>query len=340
MTPVAQNTHLNDANDPGGIAENAATKNNLLRVTRRLDSWLTTQQQVPGRRVITVPRNWLLRFLQRQVVMRFDGLERLFVLNPLSRLLVYLGFSPVHIFIAAMLGAAIGLRWLYKESRGLFITLTGIIYPTISTWRLLRTPLNGNSNNSGASNRSHNETALTAQRWIKEARRWLAYWTVFSVLQLIEHWNKQIQDRFAAYHPIKLILLYWLQCPVGRGAELLGNWRRKYSDDNTATDPESVRQPAPPTGHSTDTYINTSISMNQQSGSKEPSNVYAHNGDDWDVFKERLNQEFTNRPAWQNPQSVLDEPVTLQPALSINYADAVTDDTLFFNSFSSATLYS
>ncbi|RKP27453.1 hypothetical protein SYNPS1DRAFT_26885 [Syncephalis pseudoplumigaleata] len=300
-----------------GGKEGADEHQGLLRVTRRLNAWLDAQQQVPGRRIVAVPRNWLLRLLQRHVITRLAGIERLFVLNPFARLLVYLGFSPVHIFIASSIGAAAGLRWLYRESRGLFLTMAGVIYPVYGTWCLLRMPMAVD--------------APAMQAWMGEARRWLAYWMVFAGLQLAEHWNRQIQERLAVYHPLKLLLLYWLQCPVARGAERLSQWRHAKREGKV---------PANNVEPSAHNNKKEKEKEKEKDDEYEPYNVYAHHGDDWQVFKQRLTHELTCRPAWQHPASVMENgPSQALPVQPINYAEAMTEDEPFADVFSSSAPY-
>ncbi|KAI8052317.1 hypothetical protein BDF22DRAFT_687663 [Syncephalis plumigaleata] len=333
MTPAVQNKSCNTPSNSNGKSD-TEQKNDLLRVTRRLNAWFEQQQQQPGRRIVVAPRNWLLQWLQRHIITRMAGMERLFVLNPLARLLVYLGFSPVHIFIATSFGTAVGLRWLYRESRGLFLTLAGIVYPVCSTWRLLRVPINPNNPNDADAD------AVAIHKWTSETRRWLAYWAVFAILQLTEHWNKRIQDRFAAYHPLKLLLLYWLQCPVARGAVRFANLGRKFKYNKPNSDVtitvSSVSTDTQQITENNETVVNESIA----STSTTSHNVYAHNGDDWDVFKQRLSHELTSRSSWQNPQSVFDDTSTIQlSTYTIDYAGAMQEDQPFSTHYSTSELF-
>ncbi|RKP07260.1 hypothetical protein THASP1DRAFT_24564 [Thamnocephalis sphaerospora] len=344
----------------------------LLRVAPRMYAWLDAAQQRDGPRLLTIPRNALIDWLRRHCVTRVDGLERLLVLNPLSRLFVSLGFSPVHLFLLSAFGCAVGLRWMYRETRGLLLTLVGVLYPIHRTWRLLgrmnrlssqtlpppaQTNATAIESEAGTSGLAARRTVAVAA-WAHEARRWLAYWVVFAVLQLAEHWNKSIQEQFSAYHPIKLALLYWLQCPVSRGAEQLGTLSRlrggsfmalprRDRDDHGGVQAHAHIEQAHPAGaslpaisaYTPDSYMLSDTSLSDDTVDQSQMQWRQRQpwqqrmaGDEWAAVKQRLMDELTSRPAWRDPSSVLNAPATPESPepRPINYAAAVANDATFY----------
>jgi hypothetical protein len=90
------------------------------------------------------------------------------------------------------------------------------------------------------------------------------------------------------------------------------------------------------------TIVNKDAIVNENiaNTSSAPHNIYTYNGDEWDVFKQRLPHELTSRPAWQNPQSVFDDNSISQLSThSINYADAMPDGSPLSTHYSTSELF-
>jgi hypothetical protein len=225
----------------------------------------------------------------------------------------------VHLFILNTIGFLAALRWMYRNTRGLLLTTVGILYPIIKTWRLLgraktvlhQIKVEDKSVEPGTTSMQiTSESLAMVVHWISQGRRWLVYWALFGLLQLVEHWNRPIQEQFHAYHITKLIVLYWLQCPVSRGAERIDAIllrRRKPIAVKTKKKTPITSNATSSTAHSTlrdqSVPYNVSIpgSVHPPAQSRVQTNMYAYNVPEG-AYSVDSSQRYITRPIMSDPE--------------------------------------